>query len=123
MRPVIEELERRYVPDAVEQPLTYYFSLGDERWTVRVTKEEIEIAQGKTTNSADCVLKTSPEVFEKIVCQAWVPTPQSFVSGEIKTSNINHLMKMQKIFQLTTRSEDLPSNLGAEGIADGETSA
>ena len=122
MRPVIEELGRRYLSGEVEKPLTYYFSLGEERWTVRVTPAEIEIAQGKTSNSADCVLKTSPEVFEKIIRQAWVPTPQSFVSGEIKTSNINHLMKMQKIFQLTVRSEDLPSNLGTEGLGTGQPS-
>ncbi len=101
---VFEELRERFVPGAVTEPLSYYFSLGDERWTVRATKADIEVAKGKTVESADCVLKTSPHLFERIVREAWVPGPSDFVSGQIKTNNVAHLLTMQKLFQLSVPS-------------------
>ncbi len=104
LRSVFEELKMRFVPGAVDAPLSYYFSLGEERWTVRATPTELEVAQGKTVQTADCVLKTSPQVFEKIVRQAWVPGPSDFMSGQIKTNNVAHLLSMQKLFQLSIPS-------------------
>lgn len=101
---VFEELRERFVPGAVNEPLSYYFSLGDERWTVRATQAEVEVAKGKTVESADCVLKTTPHLFERIVREAWVPGPSDFVSGQIKTNNVAHLLTMQKLFQLSVPS-------------------
>jgi long-chain acyl-CoA synthetase len=101
---VFEELRERFVPGAVAEPLSYYFSLGDERWTVRATRVEVEVAKGKTVESADCVLKTSPVLFERIVREAWVPGPGDFMSGQIKTNNVAHLLTMQKLFQLSVPS-------------------
>jgi long-chain acyl-CoA synthetase len=109
---VFDELKKRFVVGAVEEPLSYYFSLGDERWTVRATKDELEVAKGKTVAAADCVLKTSPALFERIVRDAWVPGPNDFMTGQIKTNNVAHLMTMQKLFRLSTPSSKLE---GAEG--------
>jgi long-chain acyl-CoA synthetase len=111
---VFEELRERFVPGAVAEPLSYYFSLGDERWTVRATKAEIEVAKGKTVESADCVLKTTPNLFERIVREAWVPGPNDFVSGQIKTNNVAHLLTMQKLFQLATPSSKFSRPEGGE---------
>ncbi len=107
LRGVFEELKLRFVPGAVDSPLSYYFSLGEERWTVRATPEELEVAQGKTVEAADCVLKTSPQIFERIVRQAWVPGPSDFMSGQIKTNNVAHLLSMKKLFQLSVPTEKL----------------
>jgi long-chain acyl-CoA synthetase len=104
---VFDELRARFVPGAVSEPLSYYFSLGDERWTVRATKTEIEVAKGKTVESADCVLKTTPHLFERIVREAWVPGPNDFMTGQVKTNNVAHLLTMQKLFQLSTPSGEL----------------
>ena len=106
---VFEELEVRFVPGAVEQPVSYYFSLGEERWTVRATPEALEVNRGKTIDSADCVLKTSPENFTRIVREAWVPGPADFMTGQIKTSNVAHLLTMQKLFQLSVPTGKLPA--------------
>src|SRR5690606_37748865 len=112
---VFEELRERFVPGAVSEPLSYYFSLGDERWTVRATRAEIEVAKGKTVEAADCVLKTTPNLFERIVREAWVPGPNDFMSGQIKTNNVAHLLTMQKLFQLSTPTHKLGQNTqGAE---------
>lgn len=111
---VFEELRHRFVPGAVAEPLSYYFSLGDERWTVRATKVEIEVAKGKMVESADCVLKTTPRLFERIVREAWVPGPSDFVSGQIKTNNVAHLLTMQKLFQLSVPSDRFHGSRGGE---------
>lgn len=113
---VFEELRERFVPGAVAEPLSYYFSLGEERWTVRATRAEVEVAKGKTVESADCVLKTSPLLFERIVREAWVPGPNDFMSGQIKTNNVAHLLTMQKLFQLSVPSSKFSgsSSGGAE---------
>lgn len=115
---VFAELERRFVPGAVDQPISYYFSLGDERWTVRAGPTEIEVARGKQVDAADCVLKTSPALFERIVREAWVPGPADFMSGKLKTSNVGHLLTMQKLFRLSTPSDQLQSNMSRAAGAD-----
>ena len=107
LAPVFDEMRERFVPGSIDGPLSYYFSLGDERWSVRATSTELEVAKGKTGQSADCVLKTSPALFERIIREAWVPGPNDFLTGQIKTNNVAHLMTMQKLFRLGTPSAKL----------------
>ena len=110
---VFAELEERFVTDAVQAPVSYYFSIGDERWTVRATAQDVEISRGKTVDVADCVLKTTPGAFERIVREAWVPGAADFVSGQIKTNNVAHLLTMQKLFQLNIPTSALRSGTGS----------
>lgn len=107
---VIDELKLRFVKGAVGSPVSYYLSIGEERWTVRATPTELEVARGKTVEQADCVLKTTPGHFERIVREAWVPGPSDFMSGSIKTNNVAHLLSMQKLFQLSVPTERLFAN-------------
>jgi long-chain acyl-CoA synthetase len=104
MEPVFEELKERFVPHAVKQPVSYYFALGDsERWTVRITPELCEVFPGKVINPADCVLKTSTDIFKRIVREAYTPSPQEFISGMVKSNNVGLLLTFQKAFQLEPR--------------------
>ncbi len=112
---VFAELEERFVSGAVQAPVSYYFSIGDERWTVRATGQDVEISRGKTVDVADCVLKTTPGVFERIVREAWVPGAADFVSGQIKTNNVAHLLTMQKLFQLNVPTSVLRQGTGERG--------
>jgi long-chain acyl-CoA synthetase len=105
LEPVFRELEHRFVAGAVQQPVSYYFSLGaTERWTVRITPESCEVAQGKVVSPADCVLKTSPDMFTRIVREAYTPSAQEFMSGTVKSNNIQLLLTFQKAFQLSEPS-------------------
>jgi len=110
---VFAELEERFVSGAVQAPVSYYFSIGDERWTVRATGQDVEISRGKTVDVADCVLKTTPGAFERIVREAWVPGASDFVSGQIKTNSVAHLLTLQKIFQLNVPTTALRSGTGS----------
>ncbi|HWP08245.1 MAG TPA: AMP-binding protein [Polyangiaceae bacterium] len=97
---IFQELERRFAPSAVERPTSYYFSLGDDRFTLLVSKEGCEVKEGKHVAAADCVLKTSPDLFTRIVREAYVPSPAEFMSGAVKTNNVGLLLEFQKTFRL-----------------------
>jgi long-chain acyl-CoA synthetase len=101
---LFQELEQKFDPKAVESPVSFYFTLGNDanaKWTVRVTKDKCEVRPGKPEGgSADCVLKTSQEIFTKIVREAYTPGPSEFLSGAIKSNDVGLLMTFQKVFQL-----------------------
>ena len=100
------ELESKFRAGEVERPVSYYVSLGNDdlaKWTVRVDANECAVRPGKPEGGqADCVLKTSPEIFTKIVREAYVPSPADFLSGAFKSNDVSLLMTFQKVFQLDT---------------------
>lgn len=101
MADIFRELEGRFVAGSVTDPVSFYFALGKkERWTVKVTPEACEVVAGKTSDVADCVLKTSPAMFTRIVREAYTPTPGEFMSGTVKSNNVALLMTFQKAFHL-----------------------
>ncbi|MBI5495120.1 MAG: AMP-binding protein [Deltaproteobacteria bacterium] len=96
-------LEKTFDPARVEQPVTYYFSLGDgadAKWTVKVTKDAVSIVNQKTADQADCVLKTSAEMFRRIVEERYTPTVMEFMSGTVKSNDPELLLQFQKFFGL-----------------------
>ena len=99
---LFEELPVRFQPEEVEKPISWYFSLGEgKRWTVQVDEEQCTVASGRPPGgSADCVVKTSPEIVAKIIREAYVPDVPEFVSGKIKTNEIPLLMAFSKVFRL-----------------------
>jgi len=102
---LFRELETRFRADRVEKPLTFYFTLGnavDEKWTLRVEPSGCSAARGKPEQGvADCVLKTTPEIFTRIVRESYVPTPMEFLSGAVKSNDVSLLQTFQKVFDLS----------------------
>jgi long-chain acyl-CoA synthetase len=98
------ELETKFRAGEVEKPVSYYVSLGNDdlaKWTVRVDAAKCDVHPGKPKGGeADCVLKTSPEIFAKIVRESYVPTPGDFMSGVFKSNDVALLMTFQRVFQL-----------------------
>jgi long-chain acyl-CoA synthetase len=101
---LFEELGTKFKASHVDKPVSWYFTLGDDalaKWTVQVTKDGCEIAQGKPKGgTADCVLKTSTDIFTKIVREAYMPGVSEFLSGAIKSNDIELLQTFQKVFEL-----------------------
>jgi long-chain acyl-CoA synthetase len=109
--PLIElfaELETKFRAGEAPRPLSYYVSLGNDelaKWTVRVDAARCHVRPGKPEGGeADCVLKTSPEIFAKIVRESYVPSPADFMSGVFKSNDVALLMTFQRVFQLDTPS-------------------
>lgn len=105
LAPLFSELSDKFERDQVDDRVSYYFSLGnidDQKWTVIVDADDCLCHPGKPRGGgrADCVVKTSPELFRKIVQEAYVPSFDEFVDGTIKTNSPDLLMRFQSVFRL-----------------------
>ncbi len=101
---LFEELEGKFLPGAVDKPVSFYFTLGSDelsKWTLRIDQASCEVKVGKPEGgTADCVLKTTPEIFTRIVREAYVPGVAEFLSGAVKSNDVGLLQTFQKAFQL-----------------------
>lgn len=95
---LFNELPAAYLSAAVSQPVSFYFSLGDCKKTVRLSPENCLVADGKTIDHADCVCKTSPEFFLKIWQDGYRPGMKDFLAGTIKSNNPGALQLFLKSF-------------------------
>ncbi|MGM0558304.1 MAG: 1-acyl-sn-glycerol-3-phosphate acyltransferase, partial [Myxococcota bacterium] len=103
LEPLFSELNERFEKSNVSDKMSFYFSLGNvdsHKWTVIVDSERCEIQAGKPSGRADCVIKTSPKMFKRIVKDSYVPSMDEFMSGEIKTNDPQLLAQFQNIFSL-----------------------
>ncbi len=95
---IFASLPNLFVPDSVEDPVSYYFSLGEIKKTVRLTPERCLVEDGRTVERADCVCKTTPDFFEKIWNDGYRPGMGDFLSGKIKSNDPNGLQTFLKTF-------------------------
>ena len=94
-------LNGRFDPARVERPVTWYFSLGELRYTVAVDAQACTVSNGRPSGSADCVVKCSADMLVKMVEKAYIPDPAEFINGTIKTSDIPLLIEFSRVFGLS----------------------
>jgi long-chain acyl-CoA synthetase len=102
LQSALETLKARYKPGTFDETVTYYLSLGDaegDKWTLTVAPDSCHLTPGKI-EVADCVLKTSAELFVKLVDGSWKPGASDFMLGKIKTSDVLLLRRLQEAFGL-----------------------
>jgi|SRR4051812_42754102 long-chain acyl-CoA synthetase len=102
LQTTLEALKGRFKAGSVDGTVTYYLSLGDgqdEKWTLTLTPQSCQLTPGKIA-VADCVLKTSTELFIKLVNGAWKPDAADFLLGKIKTNDVLLLRRLQEAFGL-----------------------
>ncbi len=101
---LFDELNWRFVPGQVDSPVSFYFALGaepDAKWSVSVTTDRCEVHVGRPAGgTADCVLKTSPEIFARIVREGYTPGVTEFMAGTVKSNDVGLLQTFQRAFQL-----------------------
>lgn len=101
---LFDDLGRRFKPGQIESPMSFYFTLGDApeaKWTVRVSQSDCNIVNQKPDGGiADCVLKTSPEIFTRIVREAYLPGVPEFMSGAVKSNDVGLLETFTRVFSL-----------------------
>jgi long-chain acyl-CoA synthetase len=101
---LFRELSSRYVEGSVEKTVTYYFSLGQEseaKWTAVLAPDSCHIQPGKPVGApADCVLKTNPDIFIKMIRESYMPTPMEIMSGMVKSNDVSLLATFQEAFDL-----------------------
>ena len=84
---IFSSLEKSFQADQVTKQQVFYFSLDGVKKTVTLSPDGVVVEDGKTVAEADCVCKTSRELFLKIWRDGYRPNMQDFLSGAIKSNN------------------------------------
>lgn len=95
---IFSEMAARYRSGVLDAPKSFYFSVGSHKYTVRLTPEGCLVEHGKTTDTADVVLKTTPAIFEKMVFKGKMPGPIDIARGRIKTNDPASLRQLRELF-------------------------
>jgi len=99
VREIFQNMPARYQPGQLSAPKSFYFSVGDEKWSVTCHPDRCEAVQGKTGN-ADVVLKCDPKLFEKMVLHGKMPGALDIARGKIKTNDPGALQQMMSLFKM-----------------------
>jgi len=89
---IFADISSRYRKGGFGRRTTFYFSIGDARKTVVLDADSCTVRDGKADENADCVCKTSVELFLKVWNDGYTPGLKDFMSGAIK-SNAPHLLQ------------------------------
>lgn len=84
---IFNQMTETFQAGSVDKSLSYYFSIDDLKKTVFLDPQSCRIEDGKATESADCVCKTSAEFFAQIWNENYRPGIKDFLSGAIKSNN------------------------------------
>jgi hypothetical protein len=96
---IFAEMPGRYRVGAVQAPRSYYFSIGDHKYTVKLTSQACVVEAGKTLANADCVLKTTPDLFERMVINGELPGALDIARGRFKTNDPSKLRDLRGLFR------------------------
>ena len=101
---LMDDLQGQYVTGVVDKPVSFYFSISDakdSKWNLVMEAKTCRLGPGRPEGGkADCVLKTSEEIFTKIVKESYTPSVAEFMSGKVKSNDIALLQLFQKAFAL-----------------------
>ena len=98
----LDSLTARFDAQRVERPVSWYFSLGELKYSVAVDGAACTVQAGRPQGgAADCVIKAEPDMIRRLILDAYIPTPAEFVSGAIKTNDIPLLIEFSRVFGLT----------------------
>ncbi len=91
----------RYKKGSTATPKSFYFSIGEHRYTVKVAGDSCVVEDGKTVENADVVLKTTEDLFQKMVVQGKLPGAIDIAMGRIKTNDPMGLQKLREWFDFS----------------------
>jgi putative sterol carrier protein len=95
---IFQLMPSRFVRGKATKKSVYYFSIGDFRCTVTIEPDGVTVEPNKKVDNADVVLKTSPELFEKMVVDGKLPSAVDIARGKIKTNDVVGLKRLRDFF-------------------------
>jgi long-chain acyl-CoA synthetase len=101
VKKIFEQMPSRYIKGKATKKTVYYFSIGDHRWTVTIEPSGVTVEPDKKVDNADVVLKTTPEIFEKMVLKGKLPGPIDIARGKVKTNDPVGLKNLRDFFDFS----------------------
>lgn len=95
---IFDAMPSRFKSGSVKQASSFYFSVGDHKYTVKLGPDGCTVEKGKTIENADVVLKTTPELFEKMVIHGKLPGALDIARGKVKTNDPGALKRLRDYF-------------------------
>ena len=83
---IFRTLQGSYQKGVFNIPTTFYFSVDDTKKTLTLDSDGCRIQDGKSVEDADCVCKTSGEMFNRIWNEGYRPGIMDFMGGAIKSN-------------------------------------
>ncbi len=99
VRQIFTSMPERYIAGKVKASKSYYFSVGDQKWSVTLHPDRCEATEGKS-GDADVVLKADPKLFERMVLERKMPGPIDIARGKIKTNDPGALQELMSCFRM-----------------------
>ena len=99
VRKILQSLPDRYIPDSSQQAVSYYFSVGEERWTLLIDSDGCEVREGRPAARADCVLKCTADLFVGMLLHGRMPGALDIARGRIRTNSPLMLRSLQERFR------------------------
>ena len=98
---IFDAMPARYQTGKVSRTQAFYFSIGEHKYTVEVNPDSCSVESGKTVDNADIVLKTTPELFEKMVIKGKMPGALDIARGKVKTNDPKGLSALRDLFDFS----------------------
>jgi putative sterol carrier protein len=95
---IFDELEKSYRKGTFSVPTVFYFSVDELKKTLTLDGEGCTVSDGKPAADADCVCKTSTEMFRKIWHDGYRPGIMDFMGGKIKSNQPQLLQQFLQAF-------------------------
>ena len=95
---IIQNMPERYRVGSAKESTTFYFSIGAHKYTVRIDPERCTVEAGRQ-GDADVILKTTPELFERMVIHGKLPGPIDLARGKLKTNDPIRLQRLRDMFE------------------------
>ena len=95
---ILGNLPEMYRTGIFNVATTFYFSVGEVKKTLILDREGCTVEEGKTVEEADCVCKTSAEMFCRIWNDGYRPGIMDFMSGAIKSNAPQLLQQFLQAF-------------------------
>ncbi|PNU20689.1 hypothetical protein C2E25_06510 [Geothermobacter hydrogeniphilus] len=93
---LFHDMEQQCDATKVAKETSYYFSVDEARKTVFLSADGCRVVDGKATETADCVCKTSYAFLARIWHESYVPGVKDFLSGSIRSNNPAALQDLLK---------------------------
>lgn len=95
---IFDTLQDSYRKGIFSIPTVFYFSVDDVKKTLTLSGEGCTVQDGKTVAEADCVCKTSAEMFNRIWNEGYRPGIMDFMGGKIKSNAPQLLQQFLEAF-------------------------
>jgi len=97
---IFQIIQSKYQKNKIDSTITYYFKIGEGRYTLFAHPESCELKEGKAVDKADCVIISDAKVFENLIMHGKKPGKMDLLRGKFKPSDLGLLMKLQDLFGL-----------------------